>query len=142
MFEGRSKHVVLSIVVVIPFALAGCMGAADCTGQQGAGGQSGVCNGTDSFSYGGQMSSETDTETYTWENTNEQARVTWGGQGSSGSVTVSIEDASGQQVYHQSFSGGQSGSSTVTDAGEPGDWTIRIRFSGFTGQMGLTVNAS
>ncbi len=126
----------------VALVIAGCMAGAECTAGQGAGGQQGVCNATDSFAYGGQVSDRSGTETYTWENTQDTARVSWGGQAGSGSVTITIEDADGRQVYRQTFSGGQGGSSETTDAGEPGEWTIRVSFTGYTGQMGLGITAS
>lgn len=139
--EARKRNAVLSVLVVVPFLLAGCTAGAECTGQQAAGGQSGVCNVEGSFAYGGQVSGESGTETYEWENPQSQAEVAWGGQGSSGSVTVTILDARGDEVYRSTFSGGQSGASETTRSGQPGAWTIRVTFEGFTGQMGLSVQA-
>lgn len=126
----------------IALVIAGCMAGAECTAGQGAGGQQGVCNATDSFAYGGQVSDRSGTETYTWETTQDEARVSWGGQGASGSVTITIEDADGRQVYQETFSEGQGSSSDTTDAGEAGEWTIRVSFSGYTGQMGLGITAA
>lgn len=126
----------------VALVIAGCMAGAECTAGQGAGGQQGVCNATDSFAYGGQVSGKTGTESYTWENTASQARVSWGGQAGSGSVTITIQGADGKTVYQETFSGGQSGSSDTTFSGEPGEWGIEIKFSGFTGQMGLGITAA
>jgi hypothetical protein len=36
----------------------------------------------------------------------------------------------------------QGGSDGTTSDGTPGDWDITLNFSGFTGQMGLNIEAS
>lgn len=122
--------------------LAGCVDGQGCVGAQGYTGQMGVCNETNGFSYGKNVSMETSTEEFPWENTMGQGEVHWGANAGMGSVTVTIQDADGTQVYRDSHSStGQKGSSTTTSSGTPGEWTIRIEFSGYTGQMGLAVTA-
>ncbi len=132
----------MAIILLIGFGVAasGCTASADCAGQQAYEGQDGVCNEENSFAYGSQVGSKSDTETHTWTNTEGQAEVNWGGQGQ-GSLSVTIEDANGERVFSSTFSGGQSGGSQTTAAGEPGDWTIRLDFDNFSGQIGLSVQA-
>lgn len=127
-------------------SLAGCMGiGAACSIEQGSwssnsGGQQAVCNQTNSFSYGFQDGGEA-SDTFTWENTEGQAEITWGAQGS-GSVTVTLLDADGDQVFQDTFSGqGQQGSAQSA-SGEPGEWTIEVEASGFGGQMGISIQAT
>lgn len=134
----------LALSLVASGLAAGCVGlGAECSIDQGswssAGGQQGVCNETNSFSYGFQGGGDA-SDTFTWENTEGQAEIVWGAQGS-GSVTVTIHDADGEQVFQEAFSGqGQSGSAQSA-SGEPGDWTIEVDASGFGGQMGISVQA-
>lgn len=131
----------LAGLLVAVLLLSGCLSAAKCVGEQAWQGQDGVCNQENSFAYGGQLTNETDNETYTWRNTRGQANVHWGGQGS-GEVQLTIGDAVGQQVYQTTFTGGQAGGSESTQTGEAGDWTIHLAFGGFSGQMGLSIQAT
>lgn len=108
----------------------------------GCAGQSAVQNTTNHFSYAGQAAGENDTETYTWSNTVGSASVQWGGQVAKGSMTLTIQDSVGKEVFKRSLSGqSQEGFSGSTSAGTPGDWKIHINFNSFTGQMGLNINA-
>lgn len=112
------------------FLLAGCAG------------QSAVSNTTNSFSYAGQAAGWDDTETYTWKNTIGKAHVSWGGQIADGSISVTIKDATGKQVFSRGLSGtSQEGFSGDTGSGTPGDWTIKLTFQDYTGQMGLNIRA-
>lgn len=147
MFEGRASGILFSISLVTVALGAGCIGfGSGCSFEQGAwatgaGGQEGACNETDEFAYGFQGSKAGGTETFQWENTKGQAEVAWGAQGG-GNVGVTIQDAAGQTVFQRSFSAsGQAGDAIRTDSGEPGEWTIEIRFAGFGGQMGLGIRA-
>jgi hypothetical protein len=121
-------------LLVLATLIAGCAG---CSGAQGYGGQQGLCNAQDHFTYGIQ-GTKSGTERYDWQNTGTAASVQWGGQGS-GSFTVTIEDAAGQQVYSRSFGGGQAGSHDTTSRGRAGLWHIDLTFTGFSGQGGLDI---
>lgn len=119
------------IIIAVAFALAGC---AD---------QAGVSNQTNNFSYGGQAAGKDKTETYTWQNTMGGAQVHWGGQVGKGSLQLIITDAAGQTVFSRTLSEGQQdGFSGNTAGGAPGDWTIQLTFKGYTGQMGLSIQAA
>ncbi|MCA1818618.1 MAG: hypothetical protein ABR562_07120 [Thermoplasmatota archaeon] len=112
--------------------LSGCAGA----------GPEGVSNVQDAFSYGGQVSGKDGTQTFSWDNSQAKAMLSWGGQASSGTFTVNIQDAAGKQVYSGSMGPGQNGMSGNTASGKAGSWTIVLNFHGFTGQMGLSVVAA
>jgi hypothetical protein len=118
-------------------ALASVALLAGCTS-----GQAGVANMTNNFSYGGQTAGKSGTETFTWENTMGKAMVSWGGQASKGSFTLTIQDAAGKQVYSGSQGAGQGGMAGNTASGKAGSWVILLRFDDFTGQMGLSLVAS
>lgn len=144
MRTRRSTITIAALLVTTGF-LAGCVdsGCGFSQGQMGtSSGQEGACNETDSFAYGTQASVMSDTKTWTWENTQDQAEATWGFQGS-GDVTLTIQDADGDTVLQRSIGGmGQSGASATSDSGTPGEWTIQLRFSDFQGQMGVGVQAT
>lgn len=140
-----SKATIWMVGALVATALvAGCAEVeGNCTIGQAQDGQSGVCNETNSFAFGEQLSSQSGQETFSWENTEGQAQVAWGAQAGHGSVEVTILDADGQAVYGGSLSApGQNGGSQATQEGAPGTWTIEIAFSNFTGQMGLSVQAT
>ena len=105
--------------------------------------QTGISNNTNSFSYGGQAGGKDKTETYTWQNTMGGAQVSWGGQVGKGKITLTIDDDAGETVFSRSLSEGtQDGFSGNTAAGAPGDWTIKLVFDSYTGQMGLSIQAA
>lgn len=114
------------------------------TDPPGAGaGQSGVANYPGSFSYGGQSAAKTATETYVWQNPSGAAYVAWGGQVATGSVTLTMEDACGKEMYKGGVSGpSQGGANEETERGMAGDWTLTFEFTVYTGQMGLSVSSS
>jgi hypothetical protein len=123
------RPLLATVALLSALALAGCT-----AGQQACTSQSG------SFSCGGQLANKSGTESHTWSNPSTKAQVSWGGQAASGSFTLTILDAQGKQVYSRTVSGaGQSGASGSTSTGMPGDWTVRLTYSDFTGQMGLSV---
>lgn len=110
--------------------------------MSGCAGQSAVSNQTNNFSYAGQAANQSDTESFTWKNTIGSANVDWGGQAAQGSLTLTIQDSVGKQVFKRTLGGtSQEGFSGPTSAGTPGDWKIHINFDDFTGQMGLNVRA-
>lgn len=119
-----------------PLLVAGLVVLAGCASQ------SSVSNQTNNFSYAGQAAGHDDVESYTWKNTMGSARVDWGGQVADGSFTLTIKDAAGKQVFSKSLGGtSQEGFSGSTSTGLAGDWTVKIVFDDFTGQMGLYVRA-
>ena len=114
---------------------------AGCTFSQGSipggYGQQGAVNERDHFQYGLQ-GTKSGQEGHTWQMTGSVAVVRWGAQGS-GSLTVTISDADGKQVFKGTFSGGQSGGEQRTSPGRAGAWTIHLAFRDFNGQGGLEV---
>lgn len=141
----RRFTITIAALLLATGFLAGCVdsGCGFNQGQMGSSsGQEGVCNETDSFAYGTQGQAMSDTKTWAWENTQGSADATWGFQGT-GDVTLTIKDADGKTVLQRSIgSMGQGGSSTTTDSGTVGEWTIQLRFSNFQGQMGVGVQAT
>ncbi|MHB8633629.1 MAG: hypothetical protein ACYDBQ_06650 [Thermoplasmatota archaeon] len=120
----------LLLVACLVFWMAGCTGQEACSSTSGA------------FSCGAQVAGKTATENYTWHNAAGTAHVSWGGQASSGTFSVQVKDATGQQVYQRDFvGGGQQATNEDTSQGAPGDWSITIVYTSFTGQVGLTLTS-
>ncbi|HET6403491.1 MAG TPA: hypothetical protein VFH78_02495 [Candidatus Thermoplasmatota archaeon] len=108
-----------------------------------SGGQSGVSNEPGSFTYGGQAAAKTAKEVFLWENPSSAARVTWGGQAGAGSLTLTLQDHCGKEVYRGAVAGAtqQSGVTETTGSGEPGTWILTFEFTLYTGQMGLSITS-
>lgn len=122
--------------------MSGCAGAG-CSGGNTPNGQVAVCNQQGSFSYGTNAGMASKTDTYTWSNPGDQAEVHWAMNLGMGSATLTIQDAGGKQVFSKSFSGvGQESSTTTTQTGTPGDWTIQVRLSGTSGQVAFEINTT
>ncbi len=127
---------------IAPVALTALLLALALSGCTAPGEQLVVNNHPGAFQLAGQVAGKTGTETYRWENSADQASVSWGGQVASGTFTLTIKDAAGKQVHSHSFGGTRQGSdSGATQTGTPGTWTIVVQFSSYTGQMALNVNA-
>jgi hypothetical protein len=152
MFKGFTQGL-LSLVATVrlgfvvallsaSLTLSGCVGAG-CSASNTMSGQEGVCNNEGSFSYSTNASMTTKSDTYTWKNPATKANINWAVNMGLGAASISINDATGKQVYTKSFQGsGQQSSSATSSTGEPGDWTITVRLSGASGQVAFNVNAS
>lgn len=116
------------VLAVSLMTTAGCVGQEACSVSGGG------------LHCGAQVAHKSGTETYTFNNPSTQAMVNWGSQASSGTLTLHILDAGGRQVYQSSISGAsQQGANGQTASGTPGDWTVKLEYSSFTGQVGLNV---
>jgi hypothetical protein len=124
----RRLCVLLLALVATTALLSGCV-------------SSGVTNSRNAFSYGGQMASKGGTESYAWQNDGSAAQITWGGQGT-GTVTVTLRDSAGTQVYQGTFGNGQGGTAATSGRGLPGTWHVDLGFTGFSGQMGLSITSA
>lgn len=108
-----------------------------------SGGQSGVSNQPGSFNYGGQAAAKTATEVFLWENPSTAAQVTFGGQSGVGSLTITIQDHCGVEVYRQGSGGASQSSGAIqpTKTGTAGTWILTFEFTLYTGQMGVTITS-
>lgn len=117
-------------LLIAAVALSGCTG----------GGQAACSSVSGAFSCGGQVADKSATENHSWNNDGSKAMISWGGQAAGGSFMLTILDAAGKQVYSHSFTGsGQNGYTAETASGAPGSWTVRMTYTDFTGQIGLSV---
>lgn len=102
--------------------------------------QSAASDNPGAFGDSGQMAGVTGTKEFAWQDASGAAMVAWGGQSASGSFKLTILDACGQQVFQQSYDApSQGGANQNTKPGTPGAWLIRLEYTAYTGQMGLSV---
>ena len=108
-----------------------------------SGGQSGVSNQPGAFSYGGQAAAKTAKEVFLWENPSLAAQVTYGGQSGVGTLTMTIQDHCGVEVYKRESSGAsQTGAAgEATQTGTEGTWILTFEFTLYTGQMGVSITS-
>lgn len=97
----------------------------------------GLSNQPDHFSYGGGAAGKSTTEVYEWQNSGTAAQVSWGG-GGTGSLTLTIHDAAGKEVFQRGLASG--GVHERTASGQAGTWRITLAFGGYNGGMGLNVD--
>jgi hypothetical protein len=108
----------MALVVVASLVLAGCM-------------QSNYY----SYSTGG-MNPANVSDTFSAPSGKGAVQVSTGGMGS---ATVTIKDADGKQIFRETFSGAGGSSNSKTIEGQPGTWSIDIRFSNWQGGFSINV---
>lgn len=102
--------------------------------------QDSVSNNAGSFSDSGQVAGATGTAEYAWTDASGRGQISWGGQAGSGSLKLTLLDACGKQVYTHTWSApSQGGVQENAQPGTPGKWLVRMEFTAFTGQMGLSI---
>ena len=96
-----------------------------------------IVNQPDNFSLQAtNVTNVTQTLPFTWQNTGTSANVNQATQVTGGSATLTILDASNQQVYTNSLT---ANGTFPTSTGTTGGWTIRLVLSNFTGTINFRV---
>ena len=96
-----------------------------------------ITNQTDTFAFQvTNVTGVTQTLSYNWQNTGTRADINQASQITSGSATLTILDASGQQVYTSSLA---SNGTFTTATGTSGAWTIRISTNDVKGSINFRV---
>ena len=96
-----------------------------------------IVNQTDNFSLQAtNVTGVTQTLPYTWQNTGTSANVNQATQLTGGSATLTILDASNQQVYSNSLT---ANGTFPTLSGTTGGWTIRLVLNDFRGTINFRV---
>ena len=126
---------------------AGCTssetGPSDCSAVQDFTSQVVICNHAGSFSYGYQALASTKSDSWPWKNPGTMVHVAFGGHIASGTVTIKIQDASGRDVYDESWTRmGQVGSAAGSLAGTAGMWTILLELHSVGGQVGFVITTA
>ena len=118
------------------FVLA-CVAACGDSNPIGPSNQPEVGNNTDNFQFQvSNLSSTSQTLTYSWVNTGTTANVDQSGAISSGQATVTLRDAANTQVY----SGDLRNTGTfISSSGASGTWRIEVRLTDVTGTLNFRV---
>jgi hypothetical protein len=96
-----------------------------------------INNQTDTFAFQvTNLTGVTQTLSYNWQNTGTRADINQASQITSGSATLTILDAAGQQVYTSSLA---SNGTFTTATGTSGNWTIRISTNDVRGSLNFRV---
>ena len=96
-----------------------------------------ISNQTDTFAFQvTNLTGVTQTLSYSWQNTGTRGDVNQASQITSGSATLTILDAAGQQVYTSSLA---SNGTFTTATGTSGNWTIRISANNVKGSLNFRV---
>ena len=130
-----SKHCLYRFVCVW-FALA-CVAACGESNPIGPSNQPEVGNNTDNFQFqASNLTSTSQTLTYSWVNTGTAANVDQSGAISSGQATVTLRDAANALVY----SGDLRNTGTfISSSGGSGTWRIEVRLTDVTGTLNFRV---
>jgi hypothetical protein len=96
-----------------------------------------VANNTDNFQFqASNLTSTSQTFTYSWVNTGTAANVDQSGAISSGQATVTLRDGANAQVY----SGDLRNTGTfISSSGGSGTWRIEVRLTDVTGTLNFRV---
>ncbi len=117
------------IIAIVSLAAA----AAGCSSTTAPGIHPEINSVTDNFQF--QTTAVTNysgTLTYSWTNTGTAATVNQATVIAGGTMTLVLQDASGQQVYSRSLS---DNGTFLSTAGTAGTWTVKVTFSGASGTV-------
>src|SRR5574339_201701 len=121
----KSKFFIAGVCLV--FLLGGILGCGGSKNNSLAPFQPQINNMQDNFQLQATgVNNVTSTLNYTWQNTGTSANVNQASQITAGSATLTILDASGQQVYTNSLT---ANGTFPTTTGMTGGWTIRVILS-------------
>jgi len=96
-----------------------------------------VGNNPDNFQFqASNLVRTTQTLTYTWTNTASAANVDQSGRIDSGEATLSLRDASGQEVYSRTLT---STGTFKSSSGTAGSWRLEVRLTEVTGTLNFRV---
>ena len=98
-----------------------------------------IVNVADSFSMQATgVKNVTTTVSYTWNNSATRATIDHSTTSDAGSAVLEIRDSAGTVVYSENLSPSLNEASSE---GLAGDWTIQVKFTGYTGTLNFTVQA-
>ncbi len=125
------RHPLAAVATLLAAILVACGGGSTPIQSQY---QPQIVNQTDSFAFQLTGVSNGDgTLSYTWQNTGAAASIDRSSSISSGTVTLTVRDAAGAQVYQAPLNGASG--SVLTTAGAAGSWTIVVDFVQATGTI-------
>ena len=98
-----------------------------------------IVNVADSFSMQATgVKNVTTTVSYIWNNSATRATIDHSTTSDAGSAVLEIRDSAGSVVYGKNLSPSLNEASSE---GLAGDWTIQVKFTGYTGTLNFTVQA-
>ena len=98
-----------------------------------------IVNVADSFSMQATgVKNVTTTVSYIWNNSASRATINHSTTSDSGSAVLEIRDSAGTVVYGANLSPSLN---EATAEGSAGDWTIQVKFTGYTGTLNFTAQA-
>ena len=125
------------MILIIGFTLSFALAACGDGNPIGPSNQPEVGNNPDNFQFqASNLVRTTQTFTYTWTNTASVANVDQSGRIDSGEATLSLRDASGQEVYSRTLT---STGTFKSSSGTAGSWRIEVRLTGVTGTVNFRV---
>ena len=125
------------MILILGFTLSFALAACGDGNPIGPSNQPEVANNPDNFQFqASNLVRTTQTLTYTWTNTASVANVDQSGRIDSGEATLSLRDASGQEVYSRTLT---STGTFKSSSGTAGSWRIEVRLTGVTGTVNFRV---
>ena len=125
------------MILILGFTLSFALAACGDGNPIGPSNQPEVGNNPDNFQFqASNLVRTTQTLIYTWTNTASVANVDQSGRIDSGEATLSLRDASGQEVYSRTLT---STGTFKSSSGTAGPWRIELRLTGVTGTVNLRV---
>lgn len=134
MMNYRSKVMNRGKYWFQPFAVMICLILSDCSNNVlNPEFEPEISNKTDNFQFQvTDISNISQTLRYTWQNGGTMANINQSSSLSSGSATLSINDAEGVEVYRKNLS---ENGSFITGEGKAGSWTINVNLSKLDGTL-------
>lgn len=133
MFRHRLR---LGVGIIVLAAIGSVVACGDSTGPL-APFQPQISNAPDNFQFQASgVTNVTYTFTYTWSNSGDSATVNQATTTAGGSVTLTVSDSNGAQLFSQTL--GSSGTLGMTK-GVHGNWTIKVVFTNYTGTVNFRV---
>ena len=125
------------MILILGFTLSFALAACGDGNPIGPSNQPEVGNNPDNFQFqASNLVRTAQTLIYTWTNTASVANVDQSGRIDSGEATLSLRDASGQEVYSRTLT---STGTFKSSSGTAGSWRIEVRLTGVTGTVNFRV---
>ena len=125
------------MILILGFTLSFALAACGDGNPIGPSNQPEVGNNPDNFQFqASNLVRTTQTLIYTWTNTASVANVDQSGRIDSGEATLSLHDASGQNVYSRTLT---STGTFKSSSGTAGSWRLEVRLTGVTGTLNFRV---
>ena len=125
------------MILILGFTLSFALAACGDGNPIGPSNQPEVGNNPDNFQFqASNLVRTTQTLTYTWTNTASVANVDQSGRIDSGEATLSLRDASGQEVYSRALT---STGTFKSSSGTAGSWRLEVRLTGVAGTLNFRV---